>query len=135
MKPSKSIQITLVSLLIIIGLFIFSYYWFIRPMYMNNVDQTRTVMLESDQEIRLGKNSEQGKIFGIELEVKGNANSNLDIYLSNEKGLQHSAAVKGKNLDFTYKNDWYGDSCYIQIIPRGKMGGKATVNCRFLAMD
>ncbi len=104
-------------------------------MYLNNLDQKRTVSLENEQIIRFGKYSDQGKVFSIELEITGNAKSNVDIYLSNEKGPQHAAAVKGKNMEFTYKNDWFGDSCYIEIVPRGKEGGKVDISCRFLALE
>ncbi|MCR9173085.1 MAG: hypothetical protein NXI10_11360 [bacterium] len=135
MKSSKSVRITIISTLVIIALFVFCYFWFIRPMYLNNLDQNKTVSLEKEQIIRFGKYPDQGEVFSIELEIKGNAKSNLDIYLSNENGPQHTAAVKGKNLEFTYKNDWYGDSCYIEMVPRGKRGGKAEINCRFLALE
>jgi len=104
-------------------------------MYLNNLDQNRTVSLEKEQIIRFGKYPDQGKVFSIELEITGNAKSNVDIYLSSEKGPQHAAAVKGKNLEFTYKNDWYGDSCYIEIVPRGAKRGKVDINCRFLALE
>jgi hypothetical protein len=135
MKQGKTVRITIISTLIIIGLFIFSYYWFIRPMYLNNLDQNRSVTLRKEQTIRLGKYSDQKKVFGIELEIKGNSDSNVDIILSDENGPKHTAAVKGKNLDFVYKNDWFGDSCLIEIVPRGAIGGKVDVNCRFLALD
>ncbi|XOV67427.1 MAG: hypothetical protein ACFHU9_17570 [Fluviicola sp.] len=135
MKSKKSVRITVISTLIIIALFVFCYFWFIRPMYLNNLDQEKTVSLEKAQIIRFGKFSEQGKVFSIELEITGNAHSNVDIYLSDEKGPKHSAAVKGKNMDFTYKNDWHSDSCFIEIVPREKMGGKVEVNCRFLALE
>jgi len=104
-------------------------------MYLNNTEQNRSVTLDKHRIIRLGKYPEQKKVFGIELEIKGNAKSNVDIFLSNEKGPKHTAAVKGKNLDFVYKNAWYGDSCFIEIVPRGTKGGKVDVSCRFLARD
>ncbi len=134
MKSSKTVRITIISSLIIIALFVISYFWFIRPMYLNNLDQNRSVSLKKEQVIRFGKYPDQGKVFGIELEISGNANSNVDIFLSSEKGPQHMAAVKGKNLDFTYKNDWHGDSCFIEIVPREEAGGKVEINCRFLAL-
>lgn len=135
MKSPKTVRITIITALIIIALFVFCYYWFIRPMYLNNLDQNRTISIKSEQVIAFGKYNDQGKVFGIELEIKGNAKSNIDIVLSNEKGPQHTAAVKGKNLEFTYKNDWYGDSCFVEIVPRGKVGGKVEINCRFLALE
>ncbi len=91
------------------------------------------VTIKKEQTVRFGKYSDQEKVFGIELEITGQAKSNLDIIISDQKGDKHVASVKGKNLDFTYKNDWYTDSCFITIIPRDEVGGKAEINCRFLA--
>lgn len=135
MKQRKPVRNTILSSLIIIGLSAFCYYWFIRPMFLNNMDQNRNISLEKEQIIKFGKYVDQKKVFGIELEIKGNSDSNVDIVLSDENGVKHSAAVKGKNLDFVYKNDWFGDSCFIEMIPRGKVGGQVDVNCRFLASE
>ena len=131
----KTVRFTLISTLIIIGLFITSYYWFIRPLYLNNLDQNRIVLLKERQTVAFGKYTNQQIVFGIELEIKGQADSNVDIFLSDEKGLVHTAAVKGKDLDFVYKNQWYGDSCFVEIRPRKTIGGKLEVNCRFLAKE
>ncbi|GAB5417833.1 MAG: hypothetical protein Crog4KO_24190 [Crocinitomicaceae bacterium] len=133
MKQRKTVRNTLISTLLIVGLFIFCYYWFIRPIYKNNLDQQRIISIKKEQTIRFGKYPDQESVFGIELEITGQANSNLDIIISDQKGDKHVASVKGKNLDFTYKNDWYKDSCFITIIPRENAGGKAEINCRFLA--
>ena len=135
MKSKKNLRITITTTLIITGLFVFSYYWFIRPMYLNNLDHSKSISLKKEQIIAFGKYPSQGKVFGIELEITGNSDSNLDIFLSNKKGPQHTAAVKGKQLEFVYKNDWLGDSCFIEIIPRGEIGGKLEINCRFLALE
>jgi len=67
--------------------------------------------------------------------MTGNSDSNLDILISDEDGNRHAASVKGKNLDFVYKNSWTGDSIFIQMVPRGAAGGNVEINCRFLAVD
>ena len=125
----------IVSTLLIIGLFVFCYYWFIRPMYLNNLDQQKTISLKKEQTVSFGKCENQKNVFGIELEITGNSASNVDIILADENETKHTAGVKGKNLDFVYKNDWYGDSCFITIIPRKEIGGNVEINCRFLARD
>jgi len=104
-------------------------------MYLNNLDQQKSISLEKTQKVAFGKYADQKKVFGIELEIKGNSASNVDIVIADEKGTRHIAGVKGKNLEFVYKNDWKGDSCFIEVIPRKKVGGKLEVNCRFLAID
>lgn len=135
MKQRNYIGATLISTLVIIGLFVFSYFWFIRPMYLNNLDQNKTVSLKKERTIAFGKYKDQQKVFGIEVEITGHSDSNVDITISDGKKIYHTAAVKGKEMDFVYKNDWHEDSCFITIIPRGKVGGKAEINCRFLAVD
>lgn len=135
MKERKYVRATIISTLVIIGLSVFSYYWFIRPMYLNNLDQEKVVSLKKEQTIAFGKYKDQQKVFGIELEITGHSSSNVDITISDGKNTYHTAAVKGKKMDFVYKNDWHTDSCYITIIPRGEVGGKAQIHCRFLALD
>lgn len=135
MKSRNHVRATVISTLIIIGLFVFCYYWFIRPIYLNNWDQNKKVSLKKEQTIAFGKYANQNKVFGIELEMTGNSDSNLDILISDEDGNRHAASVKGKNLDFVYKNSWTGDSIFIQMIPRGASGGNVEINCRFLAVD
>ncbi len=135
MRQKNYLRSTIVSTLVIMGLFAFCYWYFIRPMYLNNVDQQKTISLQKTQKIAFGKYPEQKKVFGIELEISGSASSNVDIVISDEKGMHHSAALKGKKLDFVYKNNWTSDSCFIEVLPRGKKHGTVNVNCRFLAID
>jgi len=135
MKQNKTVRFTIISTLIIIALFIFCYFWFIRPIYLNNLDQNRSISIKKEQTIAFGKHKNQKQVFEIELEIKGNAHSNLDIIISDQKSDKHLASVKGKNLDFTYKNEWYDDSCFVTIIPRNATGGKAEIICRFLAVE
>lgn len=135
MRKKNLTRNTVISTLTIILLFVFCYYWFIRPIYLNNLDQNKSISLKKTQLVSFGKYSDQQNIFGIELEITGQSDSNVDIIISDEEGPKHTAAVKGKNLDFVYKNDWYGDSCFVELVPRGKVGGKIEINCRFLSMD
>lgn len=135
MSKRNYVRNTIISTLIIIGLFVSCYWYYIRPMYLNNLDQQKSISLKKTQKVAFGKFADQNKVFGIELEIKGNSASNVDIVIADEKGMRHIAAVKGKNLDFVYKNDWLGDSCFIEVIPRKKVGGTLEVNCRFLAID
>jgi hypothetical protein len=104
-------------------------------MYLNNLDQHKSITLQKTQIVAFGKYPDQKGIFGIEIEIKGQSKSNVDLLISDIEGLKHGASVKGKNLDFVYKNDWYSDSCYIRILPRGEVDGKLDIHCRFLATD
>jgi hypothetical protein len=131
----KSVPITLVGTLIVIVLGIWAYYEFVRPIYLNNVNQSETIKLKNDTDFAFGKHSDHGKVYGIELEMSGNSASNFDLIISNGTEDVHMAIVKGKNIEFIYKNDWYSDSVFLELIPKKEIGGKVTVECRFLALD
>lgn len=127
--------ITLVVTTLIVVLGIWGYNAIIRPIYLNNKNQTKTIVLEPKTKVAFGKYPEQGKIYGIEIEITGNANSNFDLMLSDGAQNLSAASIKGKDIDFTYVNNWTADSCFIQMIPRGKVGGKVTIDVRFLALE
>lgn len=131
----KSVPFTLIGTVIVIGLGIWAYYEYIRPIYLNNSNQTETIDLKKDTDFAFGKHKGHGNVYGIELEMSGNSESNFDLIISDGTKDVHMATIKGKNVDFIYKNDWYADSIFLQLIPRGEIGGEIAVDCRFLALD
>lgn len=131
----NTVSVTLLMTALIIGLGIWGYFEFIRPIYLNNSNQTETIDLKSETKFAFGKHKDQGAVYGIEIEMSGNSASNFDLIISNGDHDKHAATIKGKNVEFIYKNDWHEDSCFLLIIPKGKVDGKITVDCRFLALD
>lgn len=129
------VQTSLVIVALIIGLSLWGYFAYIQPIYLNNSAQTETIDLKKETNFTFGKYLDQGKIYGIEIEVSGNSNSNFDLIISN--GIQdvHAASIKGKDIQFIYKNDWNTDSCFLNVFPKGEIGGKVKVECRFLALS
>jgi len=134
-KKKHYVTITLLFTGLIIVLGIWGYNKIIRPTYLNNANQTKTINLKSNTELAFGKYDNQGDVFGIEIEVSGNSASNFDLIISNGEQDMHAATIKGEDIEYIYKNDWYVDSCFLTVIPKGKVGGKVTVDCRFLALD
>ncbi|MBL4861811.1 MAG: hypothetical protein JKY09_02185 [Crocinitomicaceae bacterium] len=121
------------AILVIIG--ILSYYKIIRPIYLNNMNQVVSIDLSKEQNVALGKYKNQKSIYGIELEISGKTSSNFDLMISNGEQNVHAATIKGGEIDFVYKNDWYSDSCFLYFLPRGDKPGKLTIYCRFLALN
>lgn len=135
-KPKKHyISVTLAITALIVALGIWGYFEYVRPIYLNNANQTETIDLKSDLNFEFGKHKDQGKVYGIEIEISGNSDSNFDLIISNGVQDVHAASIKGKDIDFIYKNDWYADSCYLIVIPKDEVGGRITVDCRFLALE
>ncbi|NRA12437.1 MAG: hypothetical protein HRT57_10840 [Crocinitomicaceae bacterium] len=132
-KYYVTISIAIVAAIIVLGFW--GYFAYIRPIYLNNTPQTETIDLKKETEFAFGKHIDQGKIYGIEIEMSGDSDSNFDLLISN--GIQdvHVASIKGEDIEFIYKNDWNTDSCFLTLLPRGYIGGKVTVECRFLALE
>jgi hypothetical protein len=120
---------------LIIGLSFWGYFAYIRPIYLNNATQTETISLKKERNFAFGKHLDQGKVYGIEIEVSGNSDSNFDLIISNGVQDVHAASIKGEDIEFIYKNDWNTDSCFLKVLPKGDVGGEITVECRFLALE
>jgi hypothetical protein len=135
MSTRRATRIALLILLILIGFVVYRYYANVRPMLAENAGQTQTISLQKHQEIAFGKDKNMERVSGIQVEITGHSDSNLDVVLSNGKTLMHVAAVKGEKLHFMYQNAWTDDSCFVRISPQEAVGGKLKITCRFLSED
>jgi hypothetical protein len=133
-KNNRTVTTIILSVLIII-VSVISYYQFIRPVYLNNQNQEATINFSRSEVVGFGKYEDQDKIFGIEIEIKGETASNFELAISNGEQQVHSAKIKGGTVDFIYKNDWYADSCFLLVTPLGEAVGTLHVDLRFLALD
>tara|TARA_B110000879_G_scaffold181940_1_gene239600 strand:+ start:238 stop:720 length:483 start_codon:yes stop_codon:yes gene_type:complete len=129
------VPVSLTIAALIIGLGFWGYAAYIRPIYLNNAAQTETIDLKKETNFTFLKHLDQGKVYGIEIEVSGNVKSNFDLIISNGDKEVHAASLKGKNIQFLYKNNWSTDSCFLSVLPKGEIGGKVTIDCRFLALE
>jgi len=134
MKRKSTYTVIIVSFLII-SVGVYSYQKFLKPFYLNNQNQTKSIDLKLNSNLSFGKTVKQKSIYGIEIEVTGKSNSIFDLSISNGKQTMHSASIKNGEIDFVYKNDWYSDSCFLLFQPRGDETGELEINCRFLAID
>ena len=132
-KKSALVTFILATVIIVIGYFIYQKY--LAPLYANNLGQTVTVNLSNDHYVSLGKIPGQEHIFGIEIEISGQTQSNFGIGISNTEALLHNARIKGgKKIDFIYKNDWYADSLFLVFDTENNENGQLKIDYRFLGM-
>lgn len=125
------ITFVLTGLVLVLGYFLYQEY--ISPIYLNNVSKTELVRLSKDQHVVLVKNSEQGNIFSIELEITGKSTDILEILISNpSRTSAYSARIKGGEIDFTYTTDWFEDTCILDIHPVKASNDQLTIESRFI---
>jgi hypothetical protein len=103
-------------------------------MYQNNVSQTVQIDLSSSTSLSLKKKSEQGNIFGIEVEIAGTSKNNIGISLSNGQHAIHQVRLKKGEIDFVYKNDWYTDSLFLNFEIDSNENGTLEIAYRFLGL-
>lgn len=129
----RSFIILVVSTLIIVVAY-FAYQSVIGPIYSNNVSQHMDVNFVESKAITLHKKQDQGSIFSIELEILGNTSSNLNLSISNGEKVMYDAKIKGGEIDFAFKNDWYVDSLVLLISPTEPGENNLNIDYRFLAL-
>ncbi len=127
--------VTLIISVLIIVIGYFAYVKFIRPTYLNNELRTEKIDLSQPEQLTLIKGQQQKNIFSIEIEITGTASGIFDVLVSNPEGLVHSIALKGKEVDYIYKGDWYSDTCLLDFKPRDNASGKLNIEYRFLGLN
>lgn len=132
-KKSLTPSVFIITGLLIILAF-FGYTKIIKPFYQNNVAQNIQINLTEDQNLELIKYPNQKSIYGIEIEITGNSDSNLELAIANPESTISNAIIKKGYIDFVYKSDWYSDTCLLNIHSLEKNNGKLKVEYRFLGM-
>lgn len=104
-------------------------------MYTQNLDHVKIIHLNGKEEkLHFEKYTSQEEVFSLELEVSGHTNENFTLIISNQKGPQYTAMIKGgKKVSFTYVQDWYDNDMDLLIIPAKKDEGKLEFRCRFIS--
>lgn len=130
----KSSLITLVIAVVIVVIGIFAYQSIVQPFLDNNISQTIEIDLEETQEIRLGKKTNQEKVFSLEIEITGTSSNNLSIDLLDDNIEMYNAKVKKGAIDIAIAQDWYSDSVIIVINTKDPEYDKLTIDYRFLSL-
>ena len=130
-KNSSFITLVLALLILVLGYILYREY--IVPFNQNNSSKIQSISLDKDHHIVLTKQKNQEKIFSIELEIKGKAGDILEVIISNpSKTTAYNARIKGGEINFDYINDWYDDTCILDIHPTKINADKLTIESRFI---
>ncbi|MFT5859535.1 MAG: hypothetical protein ACI865_001638 [Flavobacteriaceae bacterium] len=130
-KNLSVITLILAVLILVLGYVLYEKY--IVPFNQNNSSKTRSIVLDKDHHLVLTKQKDQGKIFSLELEITGNAADIVEIIISNpSKTTAYNARIKGGEIDFDYINDWYDDTCILDIQATKTSSDKLTIESRFI---
>lgn len=130
----KSSLLTLVIAVVIVVIGIFAYQSIVQPFLDNNISQTIEIDVEETQEIRLGKKTNQEKVFSLEIEITGTSSNNLSIDLLDGNIEMYNAIVKKGAVDIAIAQDWYSDSVIIVINTKDPEDDKLTIDYRFLSL-
>lgn len=118
--------------MIIGGYFVYQEY--IYPIYLNNLSQEKSIVLSKEQKVMLIKRPEQTSIYGIEIEISPNKETNYSVVISEINDVKYEISVK-KGREFTYKTDWYSDTCFLSFRPHEISSDTLKVNYRFLGLN
>ncbi len=113
----------------------FAYVLVIKPTYLDNPTQETQADLGKKQSMTLVKTPDQGDIYSLELDFTGSSSDIFDILISNPQHPVATISLKGGDIDQVYKNDWYSDTCLLEIYPREGTTGNLTISYRFLGLD
>lgn len=132
-KRLTPLILALTAVFIFLGIFVYQRY--LGPMIANNQSKEISIQLNSRKEIVIHKDKSQGKVYAIELEFLGKSRSNLQLIIGESTAkLNQIIQLKKGQIDFSYTNDWYSDSCYIEISSAPPYSGKLNLTYRFLTL-
>ena len=132
-KRLTPLILTLTAVFIFFGIFVYQRY--LRPMIANNQSQEISIALNSPKKFVIKKDKSQGEVFSIELEFLGKSSSNLNLVIGeSEHKLTQVIQLKKGQIEFDYTNDWYADSCYIEVQSDAPSSGKLVLSYRFLTL-
>jgi hypothetical protein len=127
----------LLPYLFLVGVLFFSYHYFLKDFYWNNVKQTLKIDSSlSNQVVKLQKHAAQNNIHALEIEIKGTSKENITVLFGTSK--QHitsQISLKKGKIDFSNSIDWTSDSCFLRIQDRGVESSNLTLDYQFIGKN
>lgn len=129
-------KIALLSCFILVVIGFFAYKNYIVPSYSFST-QSSSFDTSKGGITTLYKKEDQGNVYGLEIEFSGSVNDNFEVTFIDTDGPKHNASIKGDNVDYIYKADWYSDSVQVVVTAKEKSNITGTLNLeyRFLSLD
>ena len=127
----------LLPYLLLVGVLFFSYHYFLKDFYWNNVKQTLKIDSSlSNQVVKLQKHAAQNNIHALEIEIKGTSKENITVIFGTSK--QHvtwQISLKKGKVDFSNSIDWASDSCFIAIQTKDSKSSNLTLDYQFIGKN
>jgi len=127
----------LLPYLLLVGVLFFSYHYFLKDFYWNNVKQTLKIDSSlSNQVVKLQKHAAQNNIHALEIKIKGTSKENITVIFGTSK--QHvtwQISLKKGKVDFSNSIDWSSDSCFIAIQTKDSKSSNLTLDYQFIGKN
>lgn len=123
----------LIMTVIILILGWMAYVYVLQPVYLGSTELEKTIHVDgSPRRIVLVPPKDQEGIYSLEIEFGGRVDDILDISIADHTQIPVVANVKGPEIDYSFKNDWYNDTCFITVRSRSGKSGTLNIRYRFL---
>ena len=136
MAQTRIVKLLLPYLFLVSVLF-FSYHYFLKDFYWNNVKQTLKIDSSlSNQVVKLQKHAAQNNIHALEIKIKGTSKENITVIFGTSK--QHvtwQISLKKGKVDFSNSIDWSSDSCFIAIQTKDSKSSNLTLDYQFIGKN
>lgn len=113
---------------------VWAYMYYVKPLYLFNEEHTLELNFSPNDSCII-TNDGNGQPFSLEIDLQGKTSAIIDLIVRNENDPVHSIAIKGPEIDYTYKSEWYSDTCKLVVHGRSNAEGTLTVRYRFLKLD
>jgi hypothetical protein len=88
--------------------------------------------LNSSKEIHLKKFDAQTSTYGMELELTGYTDGEIDLLFGPEKGnYQQQVHLEKGTVTYDFSSDWYEEGCYIYMVTNKKINCDLKLDYRF----
>ncbi len=127
----------LLPYLLLIGVLLFSYHYFLKDFYWNNVKQTLKIDSSlSNHVVKLQKHAAQNNIYALEIEIKGTSQENITVLFGNSKEqITWQISLKKGTIDFSNSIDWSSDSCFLRIVTKSPKSSNLTLDYQFVGKN
>jgi hypothetical protein len=127
----------LLPYLLLVGVLLFSYHYFLKDFYWNNVKQTIKIDSSlSNHVVKLQKHAAQNNIHALEIEIIGTSKENVTVLFGTSKEqIAWQISLKKGKIDFSNSIDWYSDSCFLRIVTKGPKSSNLTLDYQFVGKN
>ena len=117
-KYSSPVVFILIIFIVIGGYFLYQSYE--RLFHPSDPKQSISIDLSKSTQSIVINPVKDKDVFSLEFELAGTSNVNISFSIGeNEQSIHQFGKLKQGEIDFTYQNDWYSDTLFLEIIQDG----------------